>query len=723
MTHCTSGRASNATLITALTVWLTLVPAAPLCAQTKPPVARPGPVVDTLHGSPIPDPFRSLETGTGADAKAWVAAQDKYARDFAAGSPRHGRIREAIRAIAEATVFSAPIERGALEFYTTFMASGPGSTFDLFVRKSGGRSGGTLLPGFDSHRQRTGEKALLFQPSPDGRHVVVGFSKSGTSWLTLRVFRVADGAILPDSVPAYYRPLASVNWSLKSDGFYYDLFEPDTTAGARGVNSGSVRFHRLGSAASDPIVFAPRPERNLVIGHSRSPAGRILVIVTTNTDTRANLVWFLDGEVPGPPRAASPPGEGTYSFAGELDGRLFFLSRAGAPRGKIMAFDPTSSRWSTIIPEGPDPISTWPGLGAAVLGRQVLVAYVKDSRLDLKLFRPDGSAPRPIALPKVGSIWSGFVGTPESGVAFYQLQGLADPGTIYRLDLTTGASTSYLKPGLAYDPDRLVTERRLYPSKDGTLVPIHIVRRAAQSLDGSAPLILYGYGFLGWIGAPWFQPAMAHWVSQGGVWALAGVRGGGEFGEAWQNAGARRNKQTGIDDFNAATEWLIAKRYTSADRMVANASSAGGPLVAAATLQRPELYRAAIFDYSVFDMLRYDQYSHARSWQSDYGTASNLEDFEILRRYSPYHTVRTGQCYPAVLATPGELDQTAPPFHSYKFVAALQHAGSSCGRPALVRVSWGAGHAAGGSPAAAVETWADELGFLDRVLGKAKGRP
>ncbi|MGE3617347.1 MAG: prolyl oligopeptidase family serine peptidase, partial [Gemmatimonadales bacterium] len=190
----------------------------------------------------------------------------------------------------------------------------------------------------------------------------------------------------------------------------------------------------------------------------------------------------------------------------------------------------------------------------------------------------------------------------------------------------------------------------------------------------------------------------------------------GEHGESWRAEGSRRHKQRGIDDFVAATEWLIGHRYTAADRMVANASSAGGPLVAAAVMQRPELYRAAIFDYSIFDMLRYDRFGHGRQWQSEYGTAADREDFEVLRRYSPYHAVRTGVCYPAILATPGELDQTAPAWHSAKFIAALQAAGSPCGRPALLRMSWGAGHSAGATAAEAARTWADELAFLERVL-------
>ncbi len=702
-----------------LAVLATCAMALPLrpAAQQALPLVRPGTAADTMHGQVVPDPFRFLETGDGPDVRTWITAQDQYARAFAAASPRYRSIHQEVRSIAEATVYAPPLRRGPTEFYATFSASGPGAAIEVYVRKTGAHTPGTVLPGLEAYRRSSGETALLYRPSPDGRLVAIGFSASGGSWLTIRVLRVANGSLLPDSIPGFYRPLASLTWSSGSDGLFYDRYPPDSLGGAGAVGRGSVRFHRLGAPGPDDMVLEPPAERNTVVGHGRSAHGRFLVVLATDTDTRANRLWIKD--LRAPDSAARPvrlPAEGSYAFAGELDHRLYFLTWAAAPRGRIVALDPRTSRWWEIIPQGPHPISTWPGLGASVRGRRILIAYVKDGGLDLRLFRPDGTSPRPLALPWPGSIWTGFAGDPESHDIFYQLQGLADPGTVYHLDLRSGKSSPYLKPALSYDPDRLVTERRLYPSRDGTMVPIHLVRLASRPLDGTAPLILYGYGFGGWIAAPWFQPAMALWVSRGGVWAVAGVRGGGEFGETWQDAGARRNKEAGIEDYLAAAAWLVANRYAAGDRVVAHASSAGGPLVAASVLRRPDLFRAAIFDYSLFDMLRYDRYSHARHWQSDYGTASNPEDFEVLRRYSPYHTVRAGRCYPAILATPGELDQTAPPFHSYKFVAALQHAGSSCGGPALLRVSWGAGHSAGATVPQAAETWADEMAFLDRVL-------
>lgn len=691
-----------------------------LHGQATPPRAAPGTVLDTILGQVVPDPFRYLETDSGPVVQTWVRAQDRYAREFAAGSRRHRQIGQALTSIAEATVYTPPLRRGSVEFYSTFQASGPGAAIEVYLAPIGVPGSRRVLPGLEAHRRRTGENALLFLPSPDGRLVAVGFSQRGTAWLTIRVLRVADGALLLDSVPAYYRPLASLSWLPSSDGFFYDHFEPDTGSGPRSVSQGVVRLHRLGLGGPDATVFGPRVETNAVVGHALSPDGHYLVLQVTDGDTRATRLWFTPIARPeAEPTPIEPPAPGPYVFAGEWAGRLYFLTWGSAARGKVIAFEPEGSRWRDIVPEGPDPINTWPGVGVTVVGGRVLVAYTRDSHLELRLFRPDGTGARAIALPRLGSIWSGFVGRPGSSEVFYQLQTMADPGTVYALDLRSGKSRPYLKPALNYDPDEFLTERRLYPSVDGTLVPIHIVRRAAQRLDGSAPLIMYAYGFQGWIASPWFQPAMAEWVRNGGIWALAGVRGGGEFGEEWQAAGARRNKQKGIDDYLAATDWLIANRYTSADRMVANASSAGGPLVAAAVLQRPALFRAAIFDYAIFDMLRYNRYSHARSWQSAYGTASNPEDFPILRRYSPYHAVRAGQCYPAILVAPGELDQTAPPFHSFKFIAALQDAGSSCGRPALLRVTWGAGHSAGATAAAAIETWTDELGFLDRVLPSA----
>ena len=319
-------------------------------------------------------------------------------------------------------------------------------------------------------------------------------------------------------------------------------------------------------------------------------------------------------------------------------------------------------------------------------------------------------------------MWTGFVGRQQDAEAYYVLSGVADPGTVYRLDVRTGRSSLVRRPALPHDPDQVVTSRVFYRGRDGTRIPMFVAHRKGLPLDGSAPVYMYGYGHGGWAAAPWFQPAMALWLEMGGVWALPNTRGGGEYGEAWHQAGVRRNKQTAIDDYLAAAEWLVANRYGARERFVANTSSAGGPLVAAAVAQRPELFGASVIDYPLVDVLRYDRYTGGRAWLPEYGSPQDADDFRALLAYAPLQNLKPGACYPATLIAPGERDETTVPMHAYKLAAALQHAQGCADRPVLLRVSWGAGHASGATSEDAVETWADELAFLARTVGLGADR-
>jgi prolyl oligopeptidase len=296
------------------------------------------------------------------------------------------------------------------------------------------------------------------------------------------------------------------------------------------------------------------------------------------------------------------------------------------------------------------------------------------------------------------------------------VSGVASPGTIYRLDVTTGESTRWSRPELSLPVDSFVTTQVFVRSKDGTRFPMFVVKRKDTPLDGTAPAWIYGYGFGDWSASPWFQPHVAEFINRGGVWALPNIRGGAEYGESWNRAGSREKKQNTVDDYIAASEYLVSMRYTSARRIVANASSAGGIVAAAAVLQRPELYGAAILDFPVLDMLRYHLYTVADTWKSEYGTADNPSDFAALRSLSAPHNVRRGVCYPPIFVAPGENDEIVPPFHAYKFVAALQADKGCSTHPVHLRMSWGAGHVFGKTTADIVDNWTDQLMFVDKVL-------
>ena len=352
----------------------------------------------------------------------------------------------------------------------------------------------------------------------------------------------------------------------------------------------------------------------------------------------------------------------------------------------------------------------------AYVGGRFVVGYLVDARLAFKVFDTSGRFMYDLELPYTGSVWTGFVGRADDSEAFYSLSGFADPGTVYRLDVHTGRSTLLTRAEMQHNPDDYVTAQVFYTSRDGTRIPMFLAHRRDAESNAPRPVLMYGYGHGAWAAAPWYRAFLAAWMDLGGIFALPNTRGGGEYGEEWHQAGVRRNKQTAIDDYLAAAQWLIDEGFTTSELLVAEGQSAGGPLAGAAIVQRPELFGAALFPFPLVDVFRYDQYGGSRWLQRDYGSVSDANDFAAMRVYSPYHNLRDGICYPATLIGPGDEDELVAPMHAYKFAAQLQHV-QGCDNPVLLRVSWGAGHTYGATTEEAVEHWADQLAFLVQVLG------
>ncbi len=485
-----------------------------------------------------------------------------------------------------------------------------------------------------------------------------------------------------------------------------------------------ILFHALGAPASKDALIFERPDHpDWVLSHRASDDGRYLIVWARVGIERRDRVFVRDLARDGSqvvPLIEEADAE--YVFVGNSGSVLWFQTTLDAPRGRVIAVDaiaPRRAYWKTVIPEGKDPIDTWMGGGVRAIGNRFLVNYREDAVLVTRVFDIRGRFISTLGFPqRFSSMWS-IAGRQTDPEALFVLQGVADPGTIYRFNTVTGSVAVFERPALVYDPGDYLTEQVFYRSKDGTRVPMFVVRHRNTKLDGSAPGIVYGYGFDAWSGSPWFQPMVTEFMREGGVWALANIRGGGEYGEAWAAAGRRRRKQTSIDDYLAASEWLIDHHYVARGKLVANASSAGGVIAAAAIQQRPDLFGASIFDYPVIDMFRYHAFPGGARWTEEYGTVADSADFAALRGYAPYPKVQPGTCYPASMLSPGELDETASPMHSYKFAAALQFANAGtpgCSHPVLLRVSWGAGHSAGATGELAVETWADQLAFMAIAL-------
>jgi prolyl oligopeptidase len=684
-----------------------------------------GVTIDTLGSTLVPDPYRWLEDMQSLKTVAWMRAQDAAARRRLSSAKGRTQLRDSIARAATAQTYGAPVNEGGRYFYTIFPATGPTRDVSIMMRDSAtGRE--TLVLPADSLKAATHRGPRRAIPDPSGNLVAYGLASETSEWETIRVRDVRAGQDLPDSVTGFYR-YSGLSWArVGAPGFFYTRYplpadDHDLTGS---VTGGAIYFHRLGTAQrADRRIYASPDSAAWALSPTVSDEGRYLIITAVKGVGRNTRLFIVDlSQSPGEVRLLAGGGDANYAYVGVDGTRVLVQTDLDAPRGRVIAIDADASepaRWTELVPQGPDAIDAW--IGSSAVGDRLLIAYRKNAILTAKLFDRGGRFLQEVELPGLGSIWTGFSGKMGNPEALYTLQGVADPGTIYRMDVRTGGSSVFLKPSLPYETSRFVTEQVAATSRDGTRVPMYVVHRSDVPIDGQAPAWIYGYGSQSWTASPWFQPLIAQWLLAGGVWAVPNLRGGGEFGEAWHRAGTRRNKQNGIDDYLAAADWLVRHRYTSRDRLVAHTSSAGGVLVAAALVQRPGLFAAAVLEYPVIDVLRYDRFSAGSRWTDEYGVSSDSGDLAAMLQYAPLQNIHRGKCYPATLVTPGERDQTAAPMHAFKFVAALQ-AAQGCNRPVLLRVTWGGGHTAGATVPDAVENWTDQLRFVRATIARTKLR-
>jgi prolyl oligopeptidase len=682
----------------------------PVRAQTG-PVARRADTDETYHGTRVADPYRWLEALGSAETQAWARAQDSTTRAWLAG-PERDALRARIASLTAARAISPPVERGGYFFNTRFGTTGGAPALTLLVRRgSSGPAREIRLSG------DAGSPVRRLAPARRAPIAAFFLSNGGGGWQTWGFVDIARGQLLPDTLRQVHLA-SSATWADGDRVLYYTRFRvpPRDSAATALLSIAGVYRHVLGtSQTTDSLVYRP-PHPSCVITLHSSANGRH-VVMQESCDGTTNTLLGLG------PRGTvrlTPTSQAVYRFAGSVDGDTYWQTDADAPNHKVVRLRLAGSAptWTTIVPEDTLPLFSWSGspLGSNLIGRTLVLAYQKDALAFIRTYDLNGRWLRDVATPTIGSIWSGFVGSSESNDAYYSVSGLASPGTIYRLDVTTGRSTVWARPEIELPLDSIVTTQVFVRSKDGTRFPMFVVRRADTPLDGTAPAWIYGYGFGDWTASPYYQPYVAEFVNRGGVWALPNIRGGGEYGEAWNQAGSRVNKQNTVDDYIAASEYLITARYSAPRRIVANASSAGGIVAAAAVLQRPELYGAAVLDFPALDMLRYHLFTVAGTWKAEYGTVEDSAQFRVLRALSAPHNVRDGVCYPPILVSAAENDETTPPFHAYKFIAALQHAKGCTTHPALLRLAGGSGHGFGRNTEEIIDNWADELTFVTRVL-------
>ncbi len=560
--------------------------------------------------------------------------------------------------------------------------------------------------------------------SHDGRYLGYGVSRGGSDWQEFRVRDVATAKDLPDELE--WIKFSGMAWTVDSKGFFYSRYdEPKDVDAMLAVNRNQkLYYHRLGTPQSrDELIFESPDHPDWGVGARVSDDGHFAILtVTQGTDTR-NRLYFIDLDNPGRPKITNPVVRLLDAFDAEYEfvdnaGPIFFVKTdQGAPRGRVVAIDVQQrarQHWRTIIAQSDDALRS-----VDIVGERLVAHYLKDAHSVVRLFGLGGNAMGGVALPGLGTV-SGLGGRRDDRELFFGFTSFLQPTTVYRHDFGKRASEVFREPEIAFDASRYETQQLFFTSKDGTRVPMFVTARKDVKLDGTNPTLLYGYGGFNISLTPSFSASRLVWLELGGVYAVANIRGGGEYGKSWHEAGRLGNKQNVFDDFIGAAEHLIRERYTSAGKLAIQGGSNGGLLVGAAMTQRPELFGVALPAVGVMDMLRFHKFTIGWAWTSDYGSADDSAQFGVLHRYSPLHNLKSGTSYPATLVTTADRDDRVVPGHSFKFAAALQ-AAQAGPAPVLVRIDTKSGHGAGKPTTKVIEQAADELAFAVKNLGMRVG--
>jgi prolyl oligopeptidase len=680
------------------------------------PETRRGDAVDDYFGTRIPDPYRWLEDDRSEETGAWVKAQNEVTRAFLDAIPGRAAIRARLEQVWDHERFAKPRKKGGRYFWER--NAGLQNQAVLHVSEARDAPGRVLLD--PNELSADGTVALAATSvSEDGALLAYALSEAGSDWLTWRVRRVDTGEDLPDEVR--WSKFSGAAWLRDGSGFFYGRFEAPPEGGDRtSLNRNQqIWLHRVGTPQSeDRLVYARPDQPDWYLGAEVTEDGRWLVVTAWKGTNPESAVFVADLSAPEPrPEPLLDRMDASYAVVHASGETFLVLTDEGAPRKRLVAIRrraPAPSEWRTIVPEGPgrDVLDA-----ASVIGGRIVVTWMRDAHHEVEIRDLRGRRLRSVALPSLGTV-SGLLGRSDDPETFFAFTGFTSPPTLHRLDAARGRTEVFRAPRVDFDPSVFVARQVFYRSKDGTRVPMFLVHRRGVRLDGKNPVLLHGYGGFEVALTPWFSVWRAVWLEMGGVLAVANLRGGGEYGKAWYDAGRLASKQNVFDDFVAAAEWLVRNGYATPSRIAANGGSNGGLLVGAAMTQRPDLFGAAVPEVGVLDMLRFHRFTVGWGWTSDYGSSDTKEGFDVLVRYSPLHALRPGTRYPATLVVTADHDDRVVPAHSFKFAAALQ-AAQAADAPVLARIETRAGHGAGKPIAKQIEERADVLAFLAQTLGVA----
>ena len=671
-----------------------------------PETAR-GEVVDNYFGTEVPDPYRWLEDDNSEATAAWVAAENAVTEDYLSQIPFRNAIRERLTQLWNYPKEGAPSKHG--DWYYYYYNDGLQNQSVLCRTQQPGEAGEVFLdPNTLSEDGTVALSAVSF--SKNGRYFAYAAAASGSDWVEIRVMDTETKTRTEDRIE--WVKFSGAVWAPDSKGFYYSAYD----APKEGVYSAQnqfqkVYYHKLGTPqTADRLIYEDKAHPLRYFSAWPSEDGKWLFVIASEGTSGTEILCRKTSETKF--RTLLAGFDHDYAPVDCKEDNLYFVTNEGASNYTLKRIALTApAKVETVIPEHEKNLLE--GVGTA--GGYLFASYLQDAQNQVVQYDYDGKLVREVTLPAIGTV-GGFSGKEEDTELYYSLANYTAPATIYRYDIASGESTLYKSPEVAFDPALFVTEQVFYPSKDGTQVPMFITRRKDMKLDGKNPCLLYGYGGFQINLTPGFNPSALMFVEQGGVYCVANLRGGSEYGEAWHKAGMLENKQNVFDDFIAAAEYLIAQKYTSSERLAINGGSNGGLLVGACEVQRPDLYAVCLPQVGVMDMLRYHKFTIGWGWAVEYGSSDNEEQFPYIYKYSPLHNIKEGVKYPATLVMTADHDDRVVPAHSFKFAAQMQHcqAGEA---PVLIRIESKAGHGAGKPTSKRIDEAADMYAFLFQNIG------
>jgi prolyl oligopeptidase len=683
------------------------------CGEAGPPLpaaypaAERGAHVDDYFGVSVTDPYRWMEELESEEVATWVAAQNRIATPFLEGIPGHQEIQDRLTELWNYERYGVPWKEGGLYFYSR--NDGLQDQNVLYVAESLDGEARVLLDPNTFSEDATVALAGT-SVSPDGRYLAYATSDGGTDWNSWHVLEIGSGTVLNDVVS--FTKFTGASWLPNGSGFFYSRYPTTPEGEGDGQAQVKIYFHSLGtSQEQDELVYEVEDSE------SQNPYGNVTedgryLIIDLFEGYDVNAVYYRDlGAPSGRVVRLLDEWDALYTFIGNEGPVFFFHTNRDAPRNRVVAIDIRNpDDLVEVIPEAEETLEA-----ASFVGGHFIGQYLKDASSLVRVFDTSGEIVRDVQLPGLGSA-AGFGGHGDDTQTFFSFQSYTVPPTIYSYDVGTGESSLFREAVVDFDAEGYETHQLFFESKDGTRVPMFVTHHRDLVKNGENPTLLYGYGGFNISETPYFAVTRLVWLEMGGVFVSVNLRGGGEYGEEWHQAGTKTRKQNVFDDFIAAAEALMEEGYTAPEKLAIQGGSNGGLLVGAAITQRPDLFGAALPAVGVLDMLRYHTASlNARQWSSDYGLSENEEEFEALYAYSPYHNVREGSCYPPTLVTTADRDDRVVPWHSFKFGAALQHA-QECEKPILVRVETRAGHGAGKPTWMRIEETADAWAFLKWAL-------